>query len=64
MFTIKVYINNKLTKTIQNEDKTLMVDRFEKLSITSEKYTMATGKSSKIELYENNKMIKIYELEA
>lgn len=64
MFKIKVYINNKLIKTIDGTDKDVIWDRFGQLSYNAEKYTFDLGVKTKVELYdENDKLIRCIETE-
>lgn len=63
MFKIKVYVNNKLTKTIDGTDKDVIWDRFGQLSDNAEKYTFDFGIKTKVELYENDRLINCIETE-
>lgn len=63
MFTIKIYLNNKLNRVLTYNNKRSAIEKYYKLTVASELYTLSTGNSTKVELYENNESIRCIETE-
>lgn len=63
MYIIRVYVNHKLTKTIESNVKSLMMKKYRRLTRTAEQYTADSGYDTKVELYENDKLINCVEAE-
>lgn len=63
MYIIKVYVDHKLTITVESNDKSLIMERYERLAGIAEQYTFVFGYDTKVELYENDKRINYVETE-
>ncbi len=63
MYIIKVYVDHKLTKTIKNSNKSLIIKKYERLAGIAEQYTFGSGYDTKVELYKNDKRINCIETE-
>jgi hypothetical protein len=63
MYIIKVYVNHKLTKAVESNDKSLIMERYERLAGIAEQYTFVFGYDTKVELYKNDKLMSYVENE-
>jgi len=63
MYIIKVYINHKLMKAVESNDKSLMMERYKNLAEAAEQYTLGSGYDTKVELYKNDKLMSYVETE-
>ncbi len=63
MYIIRVYINHKLTKTIESNVKSLMMEMYRRLTRIAEQYTFDFGYDTKVEIHENDKLINCIETE-
>ena len=63
MYTIKVYVNHKLTKTVISNDKSLIMERYKSLAGAAEQYTLGSGYDTRVELYKNDKLMSYVETE-
>jgi hypothetical protein len=63
MYIIKVYVDHKLTITVESNDKSLIMERYERLAEIAEHYTFTFGYDTKVELYKNDKLMSYVETE-
>lgn len=63
MYIIRVYVDHKLTKTVTSNDKSLIMERYERLAGIAEQYTLGSGYDTKVELYKNDKLMSCVENE-